>query len=83
VATGTTTTVTTNGSVDLPTVSVPSPRGQTGVGLFESGNSPALNVTIDTTIVATIVDVSPNPHQGPVSQMTISFWRRCNRRRFE
>jgi len=58
VATGTTTTVTTNGSVDLPDGVRSITARQTGVGLFESGNSPALNVTIDTTIVATIVDVS-------------------------
>ena len=74
VATGATTTVTSNGTIDLADGVRAITVRQTEPTKSASNNSAALNVTIDTAApTADVVDVSPDPRNTSVSAMTITF----------
>ena len=73
-ATGTTTTVTTNGACDLADGPHSITARQTEPGNPESADSPTLPITIDTaTPLADVVDVSPDPRTTSVSTIPIVF----------
>jgi len=74
VASGTTTTVVTNGSLALSDGSHSITARQTQPGKPQSSHSPAVSVTIDTAApVATIGTVSPDPRPAGVGSMSIGF----------
>ncbi|MCX6910683.1 MAG: Ig-like domain-containing protein, partial [Verrucomicrobia bacterium] len=71
-ASGTTTDVTTNGSTDLPDGLQTITARQTAPGEFESGDSPALAITIDTQVPAISSWVAVNIAAGGGSTQTIT-----------
>jgi hypothetical protein len=74
VAAGTTTTVTTNGTVDLADGGRSITARQTESGKSESADSSALSVTIDTVApTADVVDVAPDPRVVGVSSVGVNF----------
>jgi hypothetical protein len=74
VASGTTTTVTTNGTTTLTDGSRSITARQTESGKSESADSTALSITIDTAgPTADVVDISPDPRTVGVSSAVISF----------
>ncbi len=74
VAGGTTTTITTNGTLDLADGTRSITARQTEPGLPQSAISPALSITIDTAApTADVVDVTPDPRSTPVTSITITF----------
>lgn len=73
-ASGTTTTVITDGATPLGDGSRAITARQTEPGKPISASSPTLAITVDTVSpVSSIVPVLPNPHAGPVGEMTINF----------
>jgi len=74
VASGTTTTVTTNGAYDLADGQNAVTARQTQTGKLESPSSASLTITVDTAApTADVADVSPDPRQDSVSYITITF----------
>jgi hypothetical protein len=74
VAGGTTTTVPTNGTLDLADGNRSITARQTESGKAESANSPTLVVTVDTAApTADVVDVAPDPRTTPVTSIVINF----------
>jgi hypothetical protein len=74
IASGTTTTVTTNASFTLADGAQSITARQTEPGKAQSNASPAIGITIDTTApVASIVAVSPDPRTTPVSSIALQF----------
>ena len=74
VASGSTTTITTNGASTLSDGNHVFTAVQTEVNKAVSSSSPSLTVKVDTTAPsATITPVNPNPSTSSVSQMTIVF----------
>jgi len=77
VASGTTTTITTSGTLDLldGMHSITARQTDTPSGNTESVNSGALTVTIDTAApTADVVDVSPDPRSVGVSAIAVNFF---------
>jgi hypothetical protein len=73
-ATGTSTTVTTNGTADLADGVRAITARQTETGKSQSSASAALNVTIDTVApTVDVVDVSPDPRPNGVDAVTVNF----------
>ncbi len=74
VAVGTTTTVVTNGASTLADGLRSITARQTESGQSESGDSPSLEITIDTAApLPTIVAVTPDPRTTPVDSLLINF----------
>jgi hypothetical protein len=74
VASGTTTTVTTNGSTTLADGARSITARQTESGKSESANSAALSITVDTAApTADVADISPDPRTSGVVSALITF----------
>ncbi|MCX5653636.1 MAG: S8 family serine peptidase [Planctomycetota bacterium] len=74
VASGTTTTVTTNGTYDLADGQNAIAARQALTGKLESPSTASLTITVDTAApTADVTDVSPDPRQDSVSYITLIF----------